>query len=88
MSEHEQEQCRQEILQAVKGLRLLDDELITAVYQNNLLCTNLTLQIILQNPNIEATSVITQDTLKNLQGKSVRLDIHAFLRKQKKELVR
>lgn len=78
MSEEEREQQRQETLQIVAGLRLLDDELMTAVYQDSLPCTNLTLQIILQDPNIEATKVVTQDTLKNLQGKSVRLDIHAF----------
>ena len=56
----------------------MDDIFMTAVFQNSLPCVDLVLQIILEKPNLRATSVVTQDTLKNLHGHDVRLDIHAF----------
>ena len=51
---------------------------MTAVFRDSLPCVDLVLQIILNRPNLRATRVVTQDTLKNLQGHDLRLDIHAF----------
>ena len=62
----------------MQGLTLMDDIFMTAVFQNSLPCVDLVLQIILEKPNLRTTSVVTQDTLKNLHGHDVRLDIHAF----------
>ena len=62
----------------VQRLTLMDDIFMTAVFQNSLPCVDLVLQIILEKPNLRTTSVVTQDTLKNLHGHDVRLDIHAF----------
>ena len=62
----------------VQSLTLMDDIFMTAVFQNSLPCVDLVLQIILEKPNLRTTSVVTQDTLKNLHGHDVRLDIHAF----------
>ena len=51
---------------------------MTAVFRDSLPCVDLVLQIILEKPNLRATRVVTQDTLKNLHGHDLRLDIHAF----------
>ena len=53
----------------------MDDIFMTTVFQNSLPCVDLVLQIILEKPNLRARSVVTQDTLKNLHGHDVRLDI-------------
>ena len=82
MERDEKEKWRQKFLVILEGFRLLDDDFMTAAFQDNLECVDLVLQIILGNPNIRATKVITQDTLKNLQGRSVRLDIHAWANQQ------
>lgn len=74
----EKEEWRQKFLRVLAGFRLLDDDFMTAAFQDNLECVDLVLQIILDKPQLKATKVTTQDTLKNLQGRSVRLDIHAF----------
>ena len=78
MDAAEKEEWRQKFLKVLAGFRLLDDDFMTAVFQGSLACADLLLQIILNNPLIKTTKVITQDTLKNLHGRSVRLDIHAF----------
>ena len=74
----EKEEWRQKFLRVLAGFRLLDDDFMTAAFQDNLECVDLVLQIILDKPQLKATKVTTQDTLKNLHGRSVRLDIHAF----------
>mgnify|MGYP000017362867 FL=1 len=78
----EEEERRQRILAVLAGFRLLDDDFMAAVFQDSLECIDLVLQIILSKPEIKATKAITQDTLKNLQGRSVRLDIHAWTDEQ------
>ena len=62
----------------IQSFTLMDDVFMTAVFQDSLPCVDLVLQIILEKPNLRTTSVVTQDTLKNLHGHDVRLDIHAF----------
>ena len=62
----------------VQSFTLMDDVFMTAVFQDSLPCVDLVLQIILNRPNLRATRVVTQHTLKNLHGHDVRLDIHAF----------
>ena len=78
MTWDEKEEWRQKFLKVLAGFRLLDDDFMTAVFQESLECVDLVLQIILNKPNIKATKAIVQDTLKNLHGRSVRLDIHAW----------
>ena len=62
----------------IQSFTLMDDVFMTAVFQDSLPCVDLVLQIILEKPNLRATRVVVQDTLKNLHGHDVRLDIHAF----------
>ena len=77
MTWSEKEEWRQKFLKVLAGFRLLDDDFMTAVFRS-LACVDLLLRIILDKPQIRATEAIVQDTLKNLQGRSVRLDIHAW----------
>ena len=74
----EEEARRARYQEIIQSFTLLDDVFMTAVFQDSLPCVDLVLQIILDRPNLHATSVVTQDTLKNLHGHDVRLDIHAF----------
>ena len=62
----------------IQSFTLMDDIFMTAVFQDSLPCVDLVLQIILDRPNLRATRLVTQDTLKNLHGHDLRLDIHAF----------
>ncbi len=78
MTLDEKEEWRKKFLQVLADFRLLDDDFMTAIFQDSLECVDLLLQIIIDKPTIKATKVISQDTLKNLHGRSVRLDIHAF----------
>ena len=64
--------------EVIQSFTLLDDVFMTAVFQDSLPCVDLVLQIILDQPNLRAERVVTQDTVKNLRGHDVRLDVHAF----------
>ncbi len=66
----------EEDLQRIRGFRLLDDDFMSKVFEDKG-CTELLLQIILGRTDLKVTSVIGQYDIKNLQGRSVRLDILA-----------
>lgn len=70
------ERKHQEDLQRLRGFRLLDDDFMTKVFEDKG-CTELLLQIILERDDLKVLSVHTQREIKNLQGHSVRLDVHA-----------
>lgn len=63
-------------IEKVQELTLLDDVLMTAVFKDDTELTAFVLKIIL-NRDLKVISVKVQDTLKNLKGRSVRLDIYA-----------
>ena len=71
------EQKRELLLQRIKGLRLLDDDFMTKCFEDNIECTELLLHIIIGKSDLRVKSARTQYTIKNLQGRSVRLDIFA-----------
>ena len=75
MTEREREHRRD--LERIAAFRLIDDDFMTKCFEGNIECTNLLLRIILGNPHITAVSAVTQKTIKNLQGRSIRLDIKA-----------
>ena len=68
---------RTELLQKIKEFRLFDDDFMSRVFDNNIECTELILRIILNNQDIKVKKVCTQSEIKNLYGRSVRLDIYA-----------
>ena len=67
---------QKEIEEAIKNFCLMDDEYMTAFFEDNIECTELVLKIIL-NIDLKVKSVKTQYGIKNLQGRSIRLDIYA-----------
>ncbi len=70
------ERKHQEDLQRIRNFRLMDDDFMSKVFENPV-CAQLLLQIILERKDLEVQSVRSQYDLKNLQGRSVRLDILA-----------
>lgn len=67
---------RQEFLERIQEYSLIDDSLMTVVFQDKA-CTQLLICRILQRNDLEVLEVSTQKELKNLWGRSVRLDILA-----------
>ena len=65
-----------EDLQRLRNFRLLDDDFMSKVFED-IRCTELLLQIILNRQDLQVQSVHSQHEVKNLQGRSIRLDILA-----------
>ena len=64
-------------LERLARLRLLDDDFMTKVFEDKE-CAEILLQIILDRKDLKVLRVQVQYTVKNLQGRSVRLDILAI----------
>ena len=65
------------MLDKIRRLRLMDDDFMTKVFENDKTCTEIMLWIILDRRDIEVMSVETQKTVSSIEGHSVRLDIVA-----------
>ena len=63
-------------LERIRAFRLIDDTFMTVVFQD-IECTQLLIRCVLQRDDLEVIRVQTQRELKNLWGRSVRLDILA-----------
>ena len=70
------EKKHQEDLQRLRGFRLLDDDFMTKVFED-IQCAELLLRIILNDEGIRVLEAHSQRGIKNLQGRSVKLDILA-----------
>ncbi len=66
-----------EVLEKVKSLRLIDDELMTVVFNGDNKATEFLLRILLNRDDLKVTKSMTQLEKHNLFGKSVKLDIVA-----------
>ena len=78
------EQKYQQMLERIKGFRLLDDDFMTKCFEENIEATELVLGIVLNKPDIKVEKVQTQYTMKNIKGRSLRLDIYATDSQNKK----
>ena len=76
MSDLDFERKHAEDLQRLRGFRLLDDDFMNKVFEDKA-CAEFLLQIILQRTDLRVQRVHGQHDIKNLQGRSVRLDILA-----------
>ena len=76
MSDLDFERKHAEDLQRLRGLRLLDDDFMNKVFEDKA-CAEFLLQIILQRTDLRVQRAHGQHDIKNLQGRSVRLDILA-----------
>lgn len=72
----------EEDLQRLRGFRLLDDDFMSKVFED-VSCTELLLRIILKRDDLKVIDVHGQHDIKNLQGRSVRLDILAVDEKER-----
>lgn len=77
------EEKRKKIQRRIKDFRLFDDELMTKVFEEDKECTELILRIIMDKSDLKVKKAHVQHVVKNLQGRSVRLDIQAVDSEQK-----
>lgn len=63
-------------LQRIQRLRLIDDDFMRVIFAN-WECTEFLLRTVMEIPSLKVKSLETQMDLKNLQGRSLRLDITA-----------
>lgn len=75
---------REALIEKIKEFRLLDDDFMSKVFEDDIECTEFLLHIIMDKPDLKVQEVRTQYSIKNLLGRSVRLDIHATDDAQKK----
>ena len=66
----------EEDLQRIRNFRLLDDDFMSKVFEDKT-CAEILLRIILQRKDLKVKYVHVQQEIKNLQGRSIRLDILA-----------
>ena len=71
------EQLHQEDLERLKSLRYMDDDFMTVCLADNFEGVELILRIVLEREDIKIKSIRTQEQMKNLQGRSAVLDVHA-----------
>lgn len=62
---------------SIAELRLIDDTFFNQVFQNNVHGMALLLRTILDRTNLNIVSVQTQHFIKNLSGRSIRMDAYA-----------
>ena len=68
---------REEVIRRVMGFRLLDDEFMKAVFDQNKEVTSLVLRIILGKPDLVVEEVRAQAVVANFVGRSISVDILA-----------
>lgn len=54
-----------------------DDDFMTKCFEENIEATELVLRIVLDKPDIKVEKIQTQYSMKNIKGRSLRLDIYA-----------
>ena len=66
----------EEDIQRIRNFRLLDDDFMSKVFEDKT-CAEILLRIVLQRKDLKVKYVHVQQEIKNLQGRSIRLDILA-----------
>ena len=66
-----------EILKKIQEGRFMDDEFLTASFEDQPECMELILRIILNRTDIDVDNVRVQHFIKNIQGRSLQLDLHS-----------
>ena len=64
-------------METINKFTLMNDTFMTQVFSGDLECTKELLRIILKRDDLTVTKSVTQLTIGNLFGRSVRLDIYA-----------
>ena len=77
MSDSIYEPLIEKYLPKIKQMRLLDDDGVSAAFDNNIEGTQVVLRTILDKEDLVVERVTSQRELKNIYGRSVRLDVYA-----------
>ena len=77
MKENIDEERRKLLLSKIARFRLFDDDFMSKVFEDDIEATEFLLRTILQWDDLEVTESKGQVSIKNLRGRSVRLDIKA-----------
>lgn len=77
MSDSIYEPLIEKYLPKIKQMRLLDDDFMSAAFDNNIEGTQVVLRTILDKEDLVVERVTSQRELKNIYGRSVRLDVYA-----------
>lgn len=68
---------QEDYMRRIEQFRLLDDDFFTKCFEEAPECTQLLLHVILDRADLQVEEVKVQYNIKNLQGRSVRLDVFA-----------
>lgn len=71
------EQLRGENLAKIQDFKLMDDTYMNAFFNGQIELVQFILRIIMNKEHLIVKSVQTQKPLKNIQGRSLTLDVHA-----------
>ena len=74
----ELEQKKSRYLEKIKQLRLIDDTFFNSCFDGNIPCMEVVLRAVMGNDRLRVTEVITQQSVPNLYGRSVRFDALAM----------
>jgi predicted transposase/invertase (TIGR01784 family) len=77
MDENKTEKRRKLLLSKIEKFRLFDDDFMSKVFEDDIEATEFLLKIILQRDDLEVIESKGQVSIKNLLGRSIRLDIKA-----------
>ncbi len=68
---------KQKMIARLQEFTLMDDDFMTRFFENDKECTQFVLQTILDNKKLKVIDTEIQKVVKNLEGRSVRLDVYA-----------
>ncbi len=68
----------QRALHIIQHWRLLDDDFMKRCFKDNIPAVECILRIIMEQPDLKVESVHIEDTIPNLQGHGIRMDVHAL----------
>lgn len=68
---------KQKMIARLQEFTLMDDDFMTRFFENDKDCTQFVLQTILDNKKLKVIDTEIQKVVKNLEGRSVRLDVYA-----------
>lgn len=72
-----QKEKKEKLVEKIQQFRLMDDDFMTKFFENDIERTQFVLQILLENKDLTVKESCVQKVIKNLEGRSVRLDIFA-----------
>lgn len=67
----------QRALNIIKRWRLMDDDFMKRCFKDNVPAVECILRIIMEKPDLQVTTVQIEDTIPNLSGRGIRMDVHA-----------